>query len=35
MRETLLLSPGEFFDMLAAVTPPRREDAPAWAEGSD
>ena len=35
VREALLLSPGEFSDMLAAVSPPKRNDAPAWAEGDD
>jgi hypothetical protein len=35
VREALLLSPGEFSDMLAAVSPPKRDESPVWAEGDD
>jgi hypothetical protein len=31
----LLLAPGEFFDMLAVLTPKEKNNAPAWAEGDD
>ena len=34
VREALLLA-GEFSDMLAAVSPPKRDESPVWAEGDD